>query len=133
MHNAWDLTGLHLHVHRVDTWNSFEGVRVPLYLLTSILFVQEVIKLTKDLMELAPQVCCDMGSSHTIVVSNIEIIVVFLGDVYTKTFLLENANFSLHFGLPFTLKRWKRTMKTQTIESGDQSGNFENGDSKNAV
>ena len=58
------------------------------------------------------------------------------GGIYTKTIqsvLLENANFSLRFGLLFTLKRWKRTMKTQTIESGDQSGNFENGDSKNAV
>ena len=41
----------------------------------SILFVQEVIKLTKDLMELAPQVCCDMGSSHTIVVFNNKIII----------------------------------------------------------
>ena len=37
------------------------------------------------------------------------------------------------FGLPFTLKRWKHMMKMQTIESGDQSGNFENGDSKNTV
>ena len=50
-----------------------------------------------------------------------------------KVFLLENANFSLCFGRPFTLKQWKRTMKMQTIESGDQSGNFENGDSKIAV
>ena len=86
-------------------------------------------------MELAPQVCCDMGSSQRNVVFNNwnHNHAVILGDVYTKMFLLENANFSLHFGLPFTLKWWKRTMKTQTIESGDQSGNFENGDSKNAV
>ena len=39
--------------------------------------------------------------------------------------------FGHHFGLPFTCKRWKRILKTETFESGDLSGDLENGYLKN--
>ena len=56
-----------------------------------------------------------------------------LGGVYTKTFSTKNDEyFSLRFSLPFTPKRWKRIPKTETFESGDLSGDLENGASKNA-
>ena len=55
-----------------------------------------------------------------------------LGGVYTYTFLVKNEYFSLRFSLPFTPKRWKRIPKTETFESGNLSGDFENGASENA-
>ena len=54
-----------------------------------------------------------------------------LGSVYTSTFSIKNEYFSLRFSLPFTTKRWKHLPQTKTFESGDLSGDFENGASKN--
>ena len=50
-----------------------------------------------------------------------------LGGVYTTPFSWQKRMFAHRLGLPFTRKRWKRILKTESFESGHQSGDLENG------
>ena len=57
-----------------------------------------------------------------------------LGGVYTTMLWAKNRDISCHFICSFTRKRWKRTCKTETSESGDLhvTGDIENGAQENA-